>query len=955
MSDLAQRISPALGSRYRLERELGRGGMATVFLAEDLKHHRQVAIKVLDPEVAAAIGPERFRREIETVAKLAHPHVLPLHDSGEAGGLLFYVMPFVVGESLRDRLARERQLPLEEALRLVREVADALGYAHRQGVVHRDIKPENILLEEGHALVADFGVARAAAGAEKLTVTGVSVGTPAYMSPEQVVGGAADARSDLYALGCMLYEMLAGQAPFTGPTAESVVFQHLNATPPQVTAMRPAVPAGLDPVIAKAMAKSPADRFATTAEFVAALEAGLAAKTAPGPTAEPEVERPATRRAAVLSAVVTLGVVLALVAVAAWQQWWPFDGGSMAPAAKKDWILVAEFDGPPGDSTLAPAARSLLSAALDQSRIVATVSQDQIQQALQSAGKPPGTQLTPAVAKELAYRSAVRTVLEGTIGRMGTGYTIVLRLVDADTARVLFTESGTAKGDDALIPVMGELAKKLRHGLGENRGALAATRPMVEATTPSFEAYRLYVQAMRKQGAGEWTDAIAFHRQALALDPDFAMAWGEMSWCFQWRSTYDSVRVCISEALRRPNRLTSVQRQMLEIRLAGNEGDARRALALTEQLERQAPTNISVLDGSWELLFYGHARFKQSLDWVHRAMRLSPFGPTEEMRIHEIWDLVGLGRFDEARAAQRHLAGKWKTWVILGIELGDGRFAVAESIATAHLDDPEMTREWPIGYRTFLFSAQAGRGAVQAAAGTLDQSMAIARAGAPGFQFADQVHQGLIMDLVGQMTLSSLSRGAVPLPPDTCVRDNSTESLIARGLRAAFAGDGSAARRILTVARARPQRDLRMNGASIEMIEARAELQAGRPEEAVRLLRPIAAREVEPWPQIVPVGLAWVRWTLADAFEQMGKPDSAAAYLERSASSPASDWSAPYLHQRLALLDGRMGRVAEAERHLAAVEKAWDRPDPPVRRLLDEARTVVRASRGIARPERAGS
>src|SRR5512136_3438958 len=244
MADTLERLQRHLEGRYRIERELGRGGMATVFLAADLKHERKVAIKVLDPEVAAAIGPERFLREIATVAKLTHPHILPLFDSGVADGLLFYVMPFVEGESLRDRITREKQLPVDDALRIAREVADALSYAHSRGVVHRDIKPENILLEEGHAVVADFGIARAAAGAEKLTATGVMVGTPAYMSPEQAAGSRElDGRSDLYSLGCVLYEMLAGQPPFTGPTAESVIFQHLNLTPRPIMELRPAVPA----------------------------------------------------------------------------------------------------------------------------------------------------------------------------------------------------------------------------------------------------------------------------------------------------------------------------------------------------------------------------------------------------------------------------------------------------------------------------------------------------------------------------------------------------------------------------------------------------------------------------------------------------------------------------------------------------------------------------------------
>src|SRR5437016_1900421 len=250
--------------------------MATVYLAQDLKHHRKVAIKVLKPELAAALGPERFLQEIEIAAGLTHPHILPLYDSGEATGLLYYVMPYVEGESLRYRLAREKQLPLGDALQIAREVADALSYAHSHDAVHRDIKPENILFEAGHAVVTDFGIARAitAAGGEKLTGTGIAVGTPAYMSPEQAAASArVDERSDIYSLGCVLYEMLAGEPPFTGPSAESIVRQHLAAAPPQVSAMRAAVPPAIEQAIARALAKTPADRFATAAELVEALAA----------------------------------------------------------------------------------------------------------------------------------------------------------------------------------------------------------------------------------------------------------------------------------------------------------------------------------------------------------------------------------------------------------------------------------------------------------------------------------------------------------------------------------------------------------------------------------------------------------------------------------------------------------------------------------------------------------
>ena len=278
-------LSQAFEGRYRLERELGAGGMATVYLADDLRHQRRVAIKVLRPELAAALGAERFLREITTTASLRHPHIVPLYDSGEGHGILYYVMPFVEGESLRDRLLREKQLPLPDVLRIAGEVADALSYAHGRGVIHRDIKPENILLESGHAVVADFGIAQAidAAGGSRLTGTGVAIGTPTYMSPEQIAGEKdLDARSDVYALACLLYEMLAGQPPFTGATPESLLHQHLVANPPPVTQMRPTVPAAVAATLQRALLKAPADRFASVSQFADALaRSGTTTGTAP--------------------------------------------------------------------------------------------------------------------------------------------------------------------------------------------------------------------------------------------------------------------------------------------------------------------------------------------------------------------------------------------------------------------------------------------------------------------------------------------------------------------------------------------------------------------------------------------------------------------------------------------------------------------------------------------------
>jgi serine/threonine protein kinase len=271
-----ERLAIALADRYRIERELGAGGMATVYLAQDLKHDRHVALKVLKPELAAVIGASRFLVEIKTTANLQHPHILSLHDSGEVDGSVFYVMPYVDGESLRDRLNREKQLPIGDAVRIAGEAADALGYAHKQGVIHRDIKPENILLHGGHALVADFGIALAASktAGNRMTETGMSLGTPTYMSPEQAMGErTVDARTDVYALGCVLYEMLTGEPPFTGPTAQSIVAKVLTDEPRPASELRRTVPPNVEGAIRTALEKLPADRFATMAEFAAALHA----------------------------------------------------------------------------------------------------------------------------------------------------------------------------------------------------------------------------------------------------------------------------------------------------------------------------------------------------------------------------------------------------------------------------------------------------------------------------------------------------------------------------------------------------------------------------------------------------------------------------------------------------------------------------------------------------------
>jgi serine/threonine-protein kinase len=337
-------IAAALSDRYRVERELGRGGMATVYLAEDLRHHRNVAIKVLHAELSAVLGADRFLKEIELTANLQHPHILPLFDSGDAGGLLYYVMPFVEGETLRRRLERERQLAVPDAVRIAREVADALAYAHAHGVVHRDVKPENVLLQGSHALVADFGIALAVeeAGGSRMTQTGMSLGTPQYMAPEQAMGDrAADHRVDIYALGAITYEMLVGEPPFAGPTSQAIVAKVMTEDPKPLTIQRRSIPDEVEAAVLTALEKLPADRFATAAEFSQALgAAGVSPRAA-------SVRRRSRRR---FGAAPAVAGGLALAALAFWL------GGRTARDA--DGELVPGRSAPVGSRCIPPSRRT---------------------------------------------------------------------------------------------------------------------------------------------------------------------------------------------------------------------------------------------------------------------------------------------------------------------------------------------------------------------------------------------------------------------------------------------------------------------------------------------------------------------------------------------------------------------------------------------------------------------
>lgn len=516
-ADVYERLNAALSGRYRLEREVGAGGMATVYLAEDVRHHRRVALKVLKPELTELLGAERFLKEIEVTAKLHHPHILPLFDSGEVAAApgpsaLFFVMPFVEGESLRARLERERQLPLDAAIDLTKQVAAALDYAHRQGVVHRDVKPENILIHDGQALLTDFGIALALsqADATRLTGTGLSIGTPAYMSPEQATGERdIDGRSDMYSLACVLFEMLAGDSPFAGKTLQAILARKLTGTVPSLREVRESVSANLDRVIAKALAKVPADRYASVATFADALTTSSSGVTA-------ELLSGRSVRRVVLGA-----ATVAAVAVAVWVGTTDRFTSWMAPAPKFARVAILPLENLTGDSTqnyvVDGLSESLIAdlARLDHVDVISLASV----LGYRGAAKPPDS-----IARELG----VQAVVAGSVQRREGQYRVALRLNASGQTRLL--GDTLASPVDQVASLEPRMVRTLLHEIG---GKLAGARPNATSSgSPNATAYNLYLRgryALATRTREGLQSALDYFRQALAADPAHAPAYAGLA------------------------------------------------------------------------------------------------------------------------------------------------------------------------------------------------------------------------------------------------------------------------------------------------------------------------------------------------------------------------------------------------------------------------------------------
>jgi serine/threonine-protein kinase len=697
VSDPRDQLQADLADRYLLERELGHGGMATVYLARDLKHDRLVAIKVLRTDLSAVLGTERFLHEVRLTAQLQHPHILTLLDSGEGGGLCYYVMPYVEGESLRQRLQREGQLPLDEALRLTREVAEALDYAHQQGIIHRDIKPENILLSRGHALAADFGIALALtqAGGDRLTETGLSLGTPAYMSPEQAMAEPRlDGRSDQYSLACVLYEMLAGEPPYTGPTAQAIVAKRLGQPVPRLSTVRE-VPTAVDAAVTRALARAPADRYQTVSQFAEALAKATVAGTADSPARHPRSQRIWLTSAAAL-ALLTLSV-----------GWWGVSKARTEAATLRGVALL------PCENT---------SPRQEEAYIGDRWSEELIQKLVRVGGLNP--KAWESVRRYRDTRLGVRqigadlnagTLVRCRVAEQPTGVRLNVELIRAHDERVIWSNDyQRPAGADGINAAQSAAAREIAQELGVTLPRLALTaveRPLTRDSV-ALRLYRLgeyFLQSFDDPVAVR--KSIDYFEHAIARDSNLVQARIGLARAMIWRGERESLvsrdyfpvvaqlmrsAVALDPTIAEAHTILAGYLLNYTHDWAGAEEEHRRALAL----------NPNSTDAH---LWYGWylqtaSRFKDAITEFDRAVQLDPTNKIAHGQLVRVLDFAGqegraMRELREALELTPHFYPLYYHWAVMLLRRGQRDSAVAM------LDDHVTTPEW---YDGWLYAA-AGR------------------------------------------------------------------------------------------------------------------------------------------------------------------------------------------------------------------------------------------------------
>ncbi len=943
MADSLECLRAAIADHYALGDEIGRGGMAVVYAVEDLRHHRQVAIKILHPELAAAVGVERFTREIEIAARLSHPHIVPLFDSGDVDGILYYVMPLLNEGSLRGRLNRDKQLPLDEAVRIINETAAGLDFAHEAGVIHRDIKPANIMFSGGEVMLADFGVATAVAavGGEALTATGLAVGTPAYMSPEQSAGvHDVGARSDVFALGCVAYEMLAGSPPFEGPTPQAVQARKMTGEVQSVRVVRETVPAAAEQVIGKALASTPADRYATAGDFAAALRGAIEtpAGTRPDVTGRPErPERPDVRRKfAVIGGA-------AVVVLAIWHFGLGGLPGTVRPAAasffqERDRVVVSDFENRTADEALGLAVRQAVITDLHQSPHVSVVDYAELGQVFRRMQIPDTSRLTPQTALEVARREGYPAVIGGGISPLGTGFLLTGEIVEASTGEVAVRVRETADDEWEVLPAVERLSRLLRRHLGESLVSLRRSRPLPEVTSGSLEALESFAQAMEYSRVGDAAASLPLLERAVSIDTGFAAAYRAMAIHHGNRGRMVQAGIAVERAYALGRRLPDRERYLTGAVFHRQSGNADSTAYNYELLLALEPEHTGAINNLGDL-YEDMGQYEDALDMYRRSMVLDPQRATPHFNLMSAARTLGLHGLADSVAALTQERFPGSMYAIAGAGLNAyyaGDFEAGEPYARL------LVERYP-GYaagnaQRILASLEASRGHIRHAMALADSAGASYEADGAAFMMATSLVNKAVVAWVGGQASGmgpELDR-ALAAPEVGAVRwEHARLSFLALGY--ALAGRTAEARDLL------PRLDsLSASGVTFpieELVRAVLAFADGRPEESLNHLQR---------GQGLDYGIERVlgRLLAGDAYAALGRRDEAVAKYEGLLTSYRVHWRdadlwaplLPLAHERMGEAYLALADTARAVEHLEAFAEMWQDADPELQPRVVAAR-----------------
>ena len=942
MTDGLEQLRTGLSGRFDIRRELGRGGMAVVYLAHDIRHDRDVALKLLRPELRTSISAERFLREIRFAAQLQHPHILPLHDSGIVDETVFYVMPFVDGESLRDRLRRLGPFSIGESLTIALQVADALAYAHERGVVHRDIKPENVLLvargtsgADPFAVVADFGIARALSerGAENLTGTGFIIGTPAYMSPEQAVGDSVDARSDVYSLGCVLHEMLTGRPPFGGEDSRGILAEQILRAAPAVSESRKDVPASVDALVRRALAKQSSERFHSAAAMATALRKALADAAAPASQQGRKAVMGNRSRGLLAVGALTLLFGVTFAVVEGWSSGIPF--------TERDWIVVADVDNQTGDEVFDRSLTSALMTAIQQSQHVNVLPQSRVREMLRHMQRPDSARLDEATAREVAQRIGSPVVLATTLTRIDSVYQVSSQLLDPPTADVLRTISERARGRAGVLGALDKVVGRVRRELNEPSFAIRGSAvPLPLATTSSLEALKRYADGSSEWNQGRYARAHELYSQALTHDSMFVQAQVALGASYYYRNLRpDGERYFVAAESLLP-RLTERERLLLGSRMAGWRGRTDEEISLLRTYLARYPRD----QASW--YNYGTALFRSR----RCADALLAFEKSLELDSMNVGSHINSAMCHaDQRRPQEAVASFRRALAIAPDIIRSGNLNHEYGTLLQEAGQPEEARrtyelmlagsvdERSRGLRSMALFDMAGGRFTEAVTGLRAAIVQTRVHNSPISEYRNRLFLAVALQHLGrangaraQLDTAYAIFGRVYLEP----------WLLAYGGRLFVRGGN--------LPRARELRDslaARMSSGSVNDLSAREVLDAeiaraeGRPEEAARILEITAGR---------PSSSTYVLESLAEALADKGDLDAATLRFRELAEQRSLGWEGQegwlLAHFRLGVLAEARGDTAAAVQFYNKFLDRWKDGDAGLVEVIEARRRVAALS-----------